>query len=230
MRSRSERIQGFRAARCSDRNVVPLRDRSSGSMNGYALLHRVGFRGFMRAMYRIELVGAENVPAVGGCILASNHESIFDPFILGVATTREIRFMAKSELFENRVLASVLRATRRVPGRARRRRSRGHERGGCAAASRRGARHLPSGDVEAARPPTLASRRRATRPRDRHADRSRADDRHARVPSANARPDRGGQADRRRARASHRCRDERPHRAGRASSARRVVGTIPNRS
>ena len=63
-----------------------------------------------------------------------------------------------------------------------------------------------------------------------HADRSRPDDRHARVPSANARSDRGGRADRRRARASHRCRDERPHRAGRASSARRVVGTIPNRS
>ena len=51
-------------------------------MNGYALLHRAGFRAFMRALYRVELVGAENVPAVGGCILASNHESIFDPFIL----------------------------------------------------------------------------------------------------------------------------------------------------
>ena len=84
-------------------------------MNGYALLHRVGFRGFMRSIYRIELVGAENVPAAGGCILASNHESIFDPFILGVATTREIRFMAKSELFENRALASVLRALGAFP-------------------------------------------------------------------------------------------------------------------
>ena len=143
---------------------MPLRD---NSMNAYALLHRVGFRGFMRALYRIELVGAENVPGVGGCILASNHESIFDPFILGVATTREIRFMAKSELFENRALASVLRALGAFPV----------ERGGGdhvamseaadAAASWRGARHLPAGDVEAARPPTLASRCRATRPRDR---------------------------------------------------------------
>ena len=91
---------------------MPLRD---NSVNAYAVLHRVGFRRFMRALYRIELVGAENVPMRGGCILASNHESIFDPFILGVATTREIRFMAKSELFGNRVLRSVLRALGAFP-------------------------------------------------------------------------------------------------------------------
>jgi 1-acyl-sn-glycerol-3-phosphate acyltransferase len=84
-------------------------------MNAYALLHRVGFRGFMRRLYRIELVGRENVPASGGCILAPNHESIFDPFILGVATTREIRFMAKAELFGNGGLAAVLRALGAFP-------------------------------------------------------------------------------------------------------------------
>ncbi|HYI75852.1 MAG TPA: lysophospholipid acyltransferase family protein [Gaiellaceae bacterium] len=84
-------------------------------MNAYALLDRVRFRGFMRWLYRIELVGRENVPDSGGCILAPNHESIFDPFILGVATTREIRFMAKSELFGNRALAGVLRALGAFP-------------------------------------------------------------------------------------------------------------------
>ena len=84
-------------------------------MNGYAVLDRVGFRAFMRGIYRIELVGAGNVPQSGGCILASNHESIVDPFILGVATTREIRFMAKSELFENRALAAVMRVLGAFP-------------------------------------------------------------------------------------------------------------------
>jgi len=84
-------------------------------MNGYAVLDRVGFRAFMRGIYRIELVGAGNVPQSGGCILASNHESIVDPFILGVATTREIRFMAKSELFENRGLAVVMRVLGAFP-------------------------------------------------------------------------------------------------------------------
>lgn len=84
-------------------------------MNAYALLHRVGFRSFMRRAYRIEVVGGEHVPASGGCILASNHESIVDPFVLGVATTREIRYMAKSELFRNRLPAAVFRSLGAFP-------------------------------------------------------------------------------------------------------------------
>lgn len=79
-------------------------------MTAYAFLDRVGFRGFMRALYGVQLVGAENVPGEGGCILACNHESMVDPFILGVATTREIRYMAKAELFRFRPMGAVLRA------------------------------------------------------------------------------------------------------------------------
>ena len=85
-----------------------------------------GFRELMRAIYRIELVGSENVPAAGGCILASNDQSIFDPFVLGVATTGH-PVHGEVEAFENRALASVLRRSAR-PCRAGRRRSRGHER------------------------------------------------------------------------------------------------------
>ena len=48
-------------------------------------------------------------------ILAANHESIWDPFILGVATPREIHYMAKSELFEPRLLAKVLRSLNAFP-------------------------------------------------------------------------------------------------------------------
>ena len=84
-------------------------------MNLYALLHRSGFRSLVRALYRVEVVGGERIPARGGCILASNHESVVDPFILGVATTREIRYMAKLELFRNRVLAAAMRALGAFP-------------------------------------------------------------------------------------------------------------------
>ena len=84
-------------------------------MNLYDVLHRSGFRRFMSRLYRIEVVGREHIPPNGGCILASNHESIVDPFILGVATTREIRFMAKVELFGNRAVAATLRALGAFP-------------------------------------------------------------------------------------------------------------------
>ena len=78
-------------------------------MTGYAVLDRVGFRELMRGLYRVEVVGSENVPATGGVILASNHESVVDPFILAVATLREIRYMTKAELFRIPPVASTLR-------------------------------------------------------------------------------------------------------------------------
>jgi 1-acyl-sn-glycerol-3-phosphate acyltransferase len=48
-------------------------------------------------------------------ILAANHESIWDPFILGVATPREIHYMAKAELFGPRLLGKVLRSLNAFP-------------------------------------------------------------------------------------------------------------------
>jgi 1-acyl-sn-glycerol-3-phosphate acyltransferase len=69
----------------------------------------------MRRLYRIEVTGAENVPAAGGCILASNHDSLADPFIISVVTEREIRFMAKAELFRRPAAAAVFRALGAFP-------------------------------------------------------------------------------------------------------------------
>lgn len=84
-------------------------------MNLYAVLHRSGFRTLMRRLYRVEVVGGERIPAAGGAILAANHASIWDPFILGVATEREIHYMAKSELFRFAPLGRVLRSLRAFP-------------------------------------------------------------------------------------------------------------------
>lgn len=84
-------------------------------MNAYQFLHRVGFRELLRRVYRIEVVDAERIPATGPVILAANHESIWDPFILGVATPREIHYMAKSELFGPRLLGKVMRSLNAFP-------------------------------------------------------------------------------------------------------------------
>lgn len=84
-------------------------------MNAYRVLHVAGFRGLMRRLYAVSVVGGERIPADGPCILASNHESIFDPFVLAVATEREIRYMAKSELFRHRLPAAVLRSLGAFP-------------------------------------------------------------------------------------------------------------------
>ncbi|MBA3718224.1 MAG: 1-acyl-sn-glycerol-3-phosphate acyltransferase, partial [Actinobacteria bacterium] len=52
----------------------------------YKALHAVGFRELLRRAYRIEVEGGEHIPATGPCILVSNHDSLADPFFLGVAT------------------------------------------------------------------------------------------------------------------------------------------------
>ena len=55
----------------------------------------------LRGIFRLRVDGLENVPASGGCVLASNHLSSFDPWPLGVPLwpRRQLRVMAKSELY-----------------------------------------------------------------------------------------------------------------------------------
>lgn len=52
------------------------------------------------AVFRTRSIGAEKVPTTGPVILAPNHFSFFDHFLLAMYLPREIRFMAKSELFK----------------------------------------------------------------------------------------------------------------------------------
>jgi 1-acyl-sn-glycerol-3-phosphate acyltransferase len=67
-------------------------------------------RPIVTGLYRLRVQGLEHLPE-GGFVLAANHTSNFDPWPLGVPLLprRQLRFMAKSELF-NPVLAPVLRA------------------------------------------------------------------------------------------------------------------------
>lgn len=60
--------------------------------------------------YRLRARGVEHLPE-GGFVLAANHTSNFDPWPLGIPLwpQRQLRFMAKSELF-NPLLAPFLRA------------------------------------------------------------------------------------------------------------------------
>jgi 1-acyl-sn-glycerol-3-phosphate acyltransferase len=64
----------------------------------------------VRGLYRLRARGLEHLPE-GGFVLAANHTSNFDPWPLGIPLlpNRQLRFMAKAELF-NPLLAPILRA------------------------------------------------------------------------------------------------------------------------
>jgi len=69
---------------------------------------RCFFGSIVRAMYRLEVVGADRLPVTGPVVIAPNHDSVLDGIILGAAISRELRFLAKAELWRSRLLAWML--------------------------------------------------------------------------------------------------------------------------
>ena len=69
---------------------------------------RCFFGGLVRALYRLEVVGADRLPAAGPMVIAPNHDSVLDGIVLGAAISRELRFLGKAELWRSRLLAWVL--------------------------------------------------------------------------------------------------------------------------
>lgn len=70
----------------------------------------------IHGVYRYDIQGLDNLPQDSGMVLCSNHLSNFDPWPLGLALwpQRQLRFMAKSELF-NPVLKGAMNATGAFP-------------------------------------------------------------------------------------------------------------------
>ena len=65
----------------------------------YLFLKNVIVGPFLLTVFRPWIRGAENVPAKGAVIFASNHLSFIDSVFLPIVVERQIRFLAKSEYF-----------------------------------------------------------------------------------------------------------------------------------
>src|SRR3954449_11306615 len=52
--------------------------------------------------FSLERSGRKNIPKKGPVILAANHRSFLDPFIVGCCVRRPVYFVAKRELFDKR--------------------------------------------------------------------------------------------------------------------------------
>jgi glycerol-3-phosphate dehydrogenase (NAD(P)+) len=63
---------------------------------------------FLHVFFRLSRNGRHHIPAEGGVLLASNHRSFLDPFLIGCCLRRPIFFVAKQELFENRLIGWFL--------------------------------------------------------------------------------------------------------------------------
>ncbi|MEA2440915.1 MAG: glycerol-3-phosphate dehydrogenase, partial [Thermoleophilaceae bacterium] len=70
-------------------------------------LTRAILKPFLLAFFRISRIGREHVPD-GAVILAANHRSFLDPFVVGICLNRPVYFVAKKELFDRRLVGWFL--------------------------------------------------------------------------------------------------------------------------
>src|SRR3954462_7887902 len=78
------------------------RTRARGVQPVVLKLTRAIIKPFLLIFFRMSRIGREHVPN-GAVILASNHRSFLDPFVVGICLNRPVYFVAKKELFDKRL-------------------------------------------------------------------------------------------------------------------------------
>jgi 1-acyl-sn-glycerol-3-phosphate acyltransferase len=65
--------------------------------------------------FRMSRIGREHIPASGPVILAANHRSFLDPFVIATMSRRPLYYVAKKELFAHPLMARLLTALGAFP-------------------------------------------------------------------------------------------------------------------
>jgi 1-acyl-sn-glycerol-3-phosphate acyltransferase len=88
----------------------------------HTLTQRLGydaFRVLARAvgvwLYGLRVSGRENWPATGGGLVCANHQSMFDPPLVGLTCSRRMNYLARDTLFRIPVLAPLIRFLDAIP-------------------------------------------------------------------------------------------------------------------
>jgi glycerol-3-phosphate dehydrogenase (NAD(P)+) len=114
----------------ADCNAPPARGYLSTTMEHDALHRRARERGVNPILYwlvrailqpafhvyfRLSRVGREHVPQTGPVIFAANHRSFLDPFVIATMARRPLYYVAKKELFRNRLQGWLLNSLGAFP-------------------------------------------------------------------------------------------------------------------
>jgi 1-acyl-sn-glycerol-3-phosphate acyltransferase len=76
---------------------------------------RAVFQPFFHVYFRMSRMGREHVPSHGPVIIAANHRSFLDPFVIATLVRRPMYYVAKKELFANRLMAWLLNSLGAFP-------------------------------------------------------------------------------------------------------------------
>jgi len=68
-----------------------------------------------KLFFRCRVIGRENLPGTGPCIVASNHASYLDPPILGSMVWRRLNYLARDTLFNTPFKKFILEQCNSIP-------------------------------------------------------------------------------------------------------------------
>ena len=83
-------------------------------LRGFAVLHWLAWV-VARLVYRLRVIGTDNLPASGPVLILSNHVSYVDWLVLMAASPRPIHFLIDSNFVDSRWYSFILRAVGVIP-------------------------------------------------------------------------------------------------------------------
>src|SRR5438105_11747146 len=98
-----------------DHEVLHLRTREQGANPLVYWLVRALLQPLFHIYFRYSRIGREHIPAEGPIIIAANHRSFLDPFVIATMVRRPMYYVAKKELFMRPWQAWILNALGAFP-------------------------------------------------------------------------------------------------------------------
>jgi 1-acyl-sn-glycerol-3-phosphate acyltransferase len=98
-----------------DAHALHHRARTSGVNPFVYRIVRLLFVPFFKLYFRQERCGRDHIPTEGAVLLAANHRSFLDPFVIGATARRPLYYVAKKELFTHRLTGWFLNALGAFP-------------------------------------------------------------------------------------------------------------------
>jgi glycerol-3-phosphate dehydrogenase (NAD(P)+) len=98
-----------------DHEVLHRRAREQGANPLVYWLVRAILQPFFHIYFRLSRIGREHIPAEGPVIVAANHRSFLDPFVIATMVRRPMYYVAKKEMFTSPWRSWVLNALGAFP-------------------------------------------------------------------------------------------------------------------
>ncbi|MPM50991.1 1-acyl-sn-glycerol-3-phosphate acyltransferase [bioreactor metagenome] len=84
-------------------------------MNSYYDKIRSFLAPIIHFLFRSRAKGTENIPQNGAVIIAPNHFSFIDPFLVAAHMSRRLTFLAKAELFKTPFIGNIMKKIGAIP-------------------------------------------------------------------------------------------------------------------